>query len=247
MPTASRSVRILSPLLCGLAPVLWGGLPGQAAVPALPAEPNPTLTEQVQLVAQHLVGAMDTSARALANPKLSNVRMTTCRVTLTTPGAASGSTSGAASGMTDATYLYQEQAIYPDLAKPYRQRFLELSPSVYSQTVRSRSFKLAQPDRWINLCARPDRSIEKADLGLAICSVFLKRDGDEFWGSTPADGCPANVRGATRIKNNIRLHAAGMDTWDRGYDAQGQQVWGAKTESYQFRWVTSGGVGPVIR
>jgi hypothetical protein len=28
-----------------------------------------------------------------------------------------------------------------------------------------------------------------------------------------------------------------MDTWDRGFDANGNQVWGADGESYQYRWV----------
>ena len=26
-----------------------------------------------------------------------------------------------------------------------------------------------------------------------------------------------------------------METWDRGFDADGKQVWGAREDSYQFR------------
>ncbi|NJK53170.1 MAG: hypothetical protein HC936_10800 [Leptolyngbyaceae cyanobacterium SU_3_3] len=33
----------------------------------------------------------------------------------------------------------------------------------------------------------------------------------------------------------MTLYKSGMETWDRGYDARGKQVWGAKTESYQYR------------
>ncbi len=189
---------------------------------------NLSLAQQVDAVASRLEGVMDTAAQASANPKAPNVRMTTCRVTLAT---------GTLPPETDSVFLYQEQALAKDLTKPYRKRFLQISSSPYSQSVRSRSFKPTSPSTWINFCAKParDRTIKSGDLGTAVCSVFLKPSGDDYIGNTPADGCPANVRGAVRIKNHIVLHVNGMDTWDRGFDAVGKQVWGAQSDSYQFR------------
>jgi CpeT/CpcT family (DUF1001) len=182
--------------------------------------------QPVQAVVKHLVGVMDTGLQATVNPQKSHVRMTTCRVTLT-------------SAPPDIVYLYQEQALAVSLTKPYRQRILEISASPYSQTVRSRSFKLSHPVALIGWCQQPEaqRKLVAQDLDVAVCSVFLRQSGDEFAGSTPIDGCPANIRGAVRITNRIRLHAHGMETWDRGFDAQGNQVWGAQTEAYQYRWV----------
>ena len=187
-----------------------------------------TLEQQVDAVASRLEGVMDTSAQALANVKAPHVRMTTCRVSLTT---------GGTKRQHNSIFLYQEQALTKDLGSPYRQRFLQISPSAYSQSVRSLSFKPATPTAWINFCAKPesDRTIQPRDLGTAVCSVFLKPSGDAYVGNTPADGCPANIRGAVRIKNHIVLRTIGMDTWDRGFDAAGRQVWGATAESYQFR------------
>ncbi len=186
------------------------------------------LEQQADTVAARLEGVMDTSAQALANVNAPNVRMITCRVRLTTTEA---------EGQHNSIFLYQEQALIKNLASPYRQRFLQISPSAYSQSVRSLSFKPATPTAWINFCAKPesDRTIQRRDLGTVVCSVFLKPSGDAYVGNTPADGCPANIRGAVRIKNHIVLRAIGMDTWDRGFDAAGQQVWGATEESYQFR------------
>ncbi|UBF26441.1 chromophore lyase CpcT/CpeT [Kovacikia minuta CCNUW1] len=189
---------------------------------------NPDLAQQVEEVATRLEGIMDTSAQAAANPKAANVRMTTCRVqVIDIPPTASG----------NAVFLYQEQALSQDLSKPYRQRFLQLSPSLYSQSVRSRSFKPTNPASWIGFCNKPigDRRLQARDLGNPVCNVFLKRSGEGYTGNTPIDGCPANVRGAVRITNHVELHSTGMDTWDRGFDASGKQVWGAKAESYQFR------------
>lgn len=196
--------------------------------PALGDTAQLALDQQAVAVASRLEGVMDTSAQALANVKAPNVRMTTCRVSLTTIEAEREHNS---------IFLYQEQALTKNLASPYRQRFLQISPSVYSQSVRSLSFKPATPTAWINFCAKPegDRTIQLRDLGTVICSVFLKPSGDAYVGNTPADGCPANIRGAVRIKNHIVLRTIGMDTWDRGFDAAGRQVWGAMAESYQFR------------
>jgi hypothetical protein len=58
-----------------------------------------------------------------------------------------------------------------------------------------------------------------------------------YVGETQPGGCPANVRGAVKITNTIILNSAGMETWDRGFDANGKQVWGAQDESYQYRWL----------
>jgi len=198
------------------------------------AKTSSTLEQQAEEVAALLSGKMDTSAQAIANPKAPNVQMTTCRIELLTPADS------------ESIFLYQEQAMSTSLDKPYRQRFLEISPSSLSQSVRSRSFKPADPTRWSGLCdSRSDRFTNRADnpkqitnlsdLGTPICNVFLKQVGTIYLGNTPIDGCPANVRGAVRITNHIELTPASMNTWDRGFDAQGKQVWGAKTESYQFR------------
>ncbi|MGA7933550.1 MAG: chromophore lyase CpcT/CpeT [Kovacikia sp.] len=182
-------------------------------------------------MASRLEGIMDTSAQAVANPKAPQVRMTTCRVTVANAVPRSQGSSG------ETVVLYQEQALFRDLTKPYRQRFLQISPSLYSQSVRSRSFKPANPSLWTGFCNKPaaDRVLQPKDLGSPVCDVFLKRSGQDYIGNTPVNGCLANFRGAVRITNHIELSTTGMDTWDRGFDANGKQVWGAKAESYQYR------------
>jgi hypothetical protein len=186
------------------------------------------LEQQVQEVATLLEGDMDTSAQAAINPNAPSVRITTCRVTLNEATLTTTS---------NTILLYQEQALLNNLSNPYRQRFLQLSAMPLTQSVRSLSFRPVNPTTWIGLCNKPlgDRRVIPSELGIPICSVFLKRSGDSYIGNTPVDGCPTNMRGATRITNRILLRRVGMDTWDRGFDATGNQVWGAQGESYQFR------------
>jgi CpeT/CpcT family (DUF1001) len=197
-------------------------LPDQAA----------SMPKNVQQVATFLEGVMTTSAQTAANPKAANVQMTTCRVKLS---------NGDEPSLRNSVFLYQEQALINQLDQPYRQRFLQIKPSENGQ-VESRSFKLAKPTELIGLCNRSSTSastmsriVQPDTLGTPVCSVLLKPKGDRFIGETPPQGCPTTVRGAVRITNTIELFADGMETWDRGFDADGKQLWGAKNESYQYR------------
>ncbi len=189
------------------------------AVQAIPKE------QQVEAVVSHLVGVMDTSAQAAANPKAPSVRMTTCKVQINQPA--------------NSVYLYQEQALTKNLDNPYRQRFLEIKANADSDTVESQSFKPENGKALIGLCSKPEneRKLNLSNIGTPVCSVLLKPFQEGYIGETPSQGCPANIRGAVRITNTILLHSRGMDTWDRGFDAQGNQVWGAANESYQYRWL----------
>jgi len=190
-----------------------------------------SITQQVDEVVSHLVGVMDTSAQATANPKAPQVRMTTCKVRV--------QTTEPSTSRFQPVFLYQEQALQQRLSQPYRQRFLRIAPSADGQKVESAGFKPSTPQNWVGLCNQPEakRVVPLNDIGKTECSVFLRRDGNQYIGETQASGCPTNYKGAVRITNRIILHQTGMDTLDRGFDAAGNLVWGAKEEPYQFRWV----------
>ncbi len=194
-----------------------------------PAQAVP-IDQEIQSVVSHLVGVMDTSSQAVANPKAPNVRMTTCRVKVENIDTANNRPS---------VFLYQEQALSESLNSPYRQRFLEITPSDDAQRVESIAFRPPTPATWIGFCNQPEqkRVVQKSDIGELSCRVMLQPEAENYKGETPSEGCPTNVRGAVRITNTILLHQTGMDTQDRGFDAAGNLVWGAKERPYQFRWV----------
>lgn len=187
--------------------------------------PTKSLKQQAEDVAALLEGQMVTSAQSMENPEAPRVRMTTCRIQVTNASADPGS-----------IFLYQEQALTNNLSKPYRQRFLQISPSPATESVRSLSFRPTTAATFAGLCNKSpaERTLRLSNLGTYVCSVFLKPSGNTYIGNTPINGCPANYRGAVRITNQIELTPTGMNTWDRGFDANGQQVWGAKTEAYQY-------------
>ncbi|MFM6897624.1 MAG: CpcT/CpeT family chromophore lyase, partial [Microcystis panniformis] len=96
------------------------------------------LNPQVQGVANHLIGVMDTTQQAQTNPRVAKVQMTTCAVNF--------------SPKQDSIYLYQEQAIIDRLNQPYRQRILVIQPSADNSTVESKAYKLNNAANFINFC-----------------------------------------------------------------------------------------------
>lgn len=213
--------------------IAWAFTSGTAyASPAGKVQASVPIEQQVEQVVSHLDGAMDTSAQANANPKAPNVRITTCKVKVENAGSLN---------RPQAVFLYQEQALSQRLSSPYRQRFLRIAPNADKSGVESAVFKPPTPKAWIGLCGKPEaeRVVQPREIGESSCSVFLQRTGKNYVGETRAGGCPSDYKGAVRITNRIVLHEAGMDTLDRGFDAAGNQIWGAKDEPYKFRWIES--------
>lgn len=201
------------------------------SVAKTPAAAEPTA---IASVVTHLLGIMTTAEQASNDPNFVGVQMTTCQISV-------------AGAMADSVYLYQEQALVENLSEPYRQRFLEIAPATNdaasrettngaAEYVQSNTFKPSNPSQWTDFCSQSTRRISTADLGEPACSVRLRPASiGGFVGSTPPEGCAANVRGAQSITNVVVLHSAGMDTWDRGFDANSNQVWGAEDIPYQYR------------
>ena len=199
---------------------------GSGSVMAAP----PPLPQQVNEVVQYLTRPLETTIPGRTGPDAPKVRMMTCRIQVNTSAAEDPQTS---------VFLYQEQALTTQLNQPYRQRVLQLEADPTQQQVISRNFKPKLQDLWVGMCQRSSqaRRIPQAVLGPELCQLRLQRQpqGDRYVGQTPPEGCPTSFRGATRITNTVILGPTGMETWDRGFDAEGRQLWGAKDESYQFR------------
>jgi hypothetical protein len=177
----------------------------------------------VQEVAAYLTGILETIPAQNAAGEIYQVRMTTCEITNE-------------DSLDRGIWLYQEQALVSNLGQPYRQRFLHLIPTGDGAGVQSVSFRPVDDQSWIKFCAqtREERNVTMAAMVDQQCTVTLTPLYTIYRGDTPAQGCPAKIRGAVTITNTIVLHKRGMDTWDRGYDSEGKQLWGAENKPYRF-------------
>jgi CpeT protein len=121
--------------------------------------------------------------------------------------------------------------------KPYRQRVYRVSQGedgVFASAV----YTLPDPAKQVGASRdkEPLKYLAPEDLELREgCTVYLKFDGKgRFVGGTDANSCLSEHRGATYATSEVIVSPGRIESWDRGFDADGVQVWGAEKGAYVF-------------
>ncbi len=134
-------------------------------------------------------------------------------------------------------WLYVEQALNARQDKPYRQRIYEvkqLNDSVVSSTI----YTLPNDSLYIGKWKDPDffNSIPIDSLQLRKgCDVYLsKTKNNTFTGATKPESCQSSLRGASYATSEVTVYKDKIISWDRGFDSEGKQVWGATKQGYIF-------------
>lgn len=139
---------------------------------------------------------------------------------------------------TDGFWLYVEQAVAAARNKPYRQRIYH----VYKQddtTFVSKVYEMKNPSQYIG--AWEDESkLQSLSTDSLIdrqgCAIYLHKNKDgNFYGSTPGKECLSSLRGATYATSEAVIYADRLETWDRGWNKEDKQVWGAVKGGYIFK------------
>lgn len=135
----------------------------------------------------------------------------------------------------DGIWLYIEQAMASKLDKPYRQRIYRLSEP-QPGTFESEVFTLPAPLRFAGKAQEIERLTPDSLSLREGCSVFLQRKKcNRFKGKTAEGTCPSDLRNAAYATSEVKLDRKKMCSWDRGYNHEGKQVWGATKGAYIFR------------
>ena len=137
---------------------------------------------------------------------------------------------------TDGPWLYVEQAAASALDEPYRQRVYHLVDT--EDGPRSDIYELpGRPLDWAGAWRTPERfaALRPEDLPQRLgCSIHLVHMGESFEGTTRGEGCASNLRGASYATSEVTVTRHILSSWDRGFDAEGRQVWGATAGPYVF-------------
>lgn len=137
----------------------------------------------------------------------------------------------------DAHWLYVEQATAATPDSPYRQRVYRVS-QVDDSTFESAVYTIEEPLRFAGDWKKeiPLEHLTPDSLSLREgCTIVLRKVDDKFVGSTVGTGCESTLRGAAYATSEVVIASDHMRSWDRGFDADGNQVWGAETGGYVFR------------
>jgi len=133
--------------------------------------------------------------------------------------------------------LYIEQAMRERSSEPYRQRLYVIEPGADpAREAISRVYALEDPASFVGQCSVDTLRRVLADEAYERegCQVMLRRDGGGFVGETDGASCRSTLRGASYATSEVSLQEERIDSWDRGYDAAGRQVWGATEGPYRF-------------
>ena len=137
----------------------------------------------------------------------------------------------------DGYWLYVEQSVASMQSKPYRQRVYHLYLNG-DTTIVSKVYEIKNPLKytrgWEDASKLaglvPDSLVDRQ--GCAIY-LHLKTKG-VFSGSTPGKECLSSLRGSTYATSEVTVYPDKLVSWDRGWDKEGKQVWGAEKGGYIF-------------
>ncbi|MCA9758160.1 MAG: chromophore lyase CpcT/CpeT [Candidatus Eisenbacteria bacterium] len=223
--TGFRTVALVATTLIALGctpPPPSGGQdePGLGVASSLDVTPSPSLEQ----LAAWMTGSFSSAEQAAADSAFFDIRLEMARVWR---------------DRDDATWLYVEQAAASALDQPYRQRVYRVSedgPQVY----RSAVFELPDPDAMVGAFRDPERlaALDPDDLiAREGCEIELHAEGTSYVGSTPGWECLSTLRGASYATSEVVVTANGIQSWDRGWNDAGEQVWGAVKGAYRFQKV----------
>jgi hypothetical protein len=139
-------------------------------------------------------------------------------------------------------YLYVEQALNNRQNKPYRQRIYRLE-QVDALTFKSHIYKIPSDSLWIGKWKTPEAfdMLKKEDLThLDGCEVVLKKlEKDYFKGATRDSSCKSTLYGASYAQSEVDITLGQVISWDRGFDVNGNHIWGAEKGGYIFQKIES--------
>ncbi|XP_057970313.1 chromophore lyase CRL, chloroplastic [Malania oleifera] len=192
-----------------------------------------TRWDHTRVVARSLSGEKFSRDQASRDPdNYFNLRMLTCP---------------AAEMVDRSKVLYFEQAFWRTPQKPFRQRFFMVKPCPNEMKcdVELSSYAIRDVEEYKNFCDRgkdqrplPEEVI--GDIAEHLTTIYLKRcergKNCLYEGSTPPGGFPNSWNGASYCTSELAvLRNNEIHTWDRGYDDDGNQVWGVTKGPYAFK------------
>ncbi len=134
-------------------------------------------------------------------------------------------------------YLYVEQALMSMQDKPYRQRIYKIS-RLNDSTLQSAIYTIPNDSLWIGKWKTPehfDRIAAEYITEKEGCEVLLTRVGaNHYKGATGVYTCASSLRGASYATSEVEITKSKIVSWDRGFDAEGNHVWGAQKGGYIF-------------
>jgi hypothetical protein len=139
---------------------------------------------------------------------------------------------------TDGPWIYVEQAVADYKDKPYRQRVYQLR-NRNDRRIESTVYTIPNPLRFAGDYKKEFPLLRITPDSLTLrqgCEVVLyMADNGYFEGSTVDKNCRSDLRGASYATSEVIIDKDKLTSWDRGFNENGEQVWGATKGGYIFK------------
>ena len=141
-------------------------------------------------------------------------------------------------GRTDGKWLYVEQATASDQDKPYRQKVFKIT-NTYEGRFKSAVYTLNDPVRfageWRNETPLSELTPDSLNISEGCADTLTLMNDDGYEGGSRGKNCTSDLRGAQYATTEIKLSHDGIIIWERGFDEDDKQVWGAQKGGYVFK------------
>lgn len=177
----------------------------------------------VSILEQHLTGSFSSLAQATEDPEFFEIVLNMVSMW---------------EDRADGPWLYVEQAVAQSADRPYRQRVYHLAKTGSNEFISTvYSFENPLDHAGAYAIESPLNTLSPEDLTIREgCAIRMSWDEVQqaFVGSTNGSDCVSNLRGSTYATSEVYLHMDRLITWDRGFDDNDEQVWGAVKGGYVF-------------
>lgn len=139
---------------------------------------------------------------------------------------------------TDGPWIYIEQAVSESKEKPYRQQVYQIRQRNDGK-IESIVYTIPDPLRFAGDYKKEFPLLRLTPDSFTLregCEVVMYRvDDGYFEGSTIDKNCSSDLRGASYATSEVLIDKDKLTSWDRGFDENGNQVWGATEGGYIFK------------
>lgn len=177
--------------------------------------------EDLEVLARWIDGSFTSEAQSKADTTYFDVRLHMKRMWL---------------DRSDGYWFLVEQAIATSQDKPYRQRVYHIH-RVEENMIEWRVFTWKNPSAVVGAWADTTKldGLSPDDLAKRRgCEVYMQMDDIMFFGSTHGTACTSDIKGASYATSDLKIFRDRIISWDRGFSADGVQVWGAVKGGYVF-------------
>ena len=178
--------------------------------------------ENLDQLIEWMTGEFDSKAQADKDTAFYNISLKMKRVWKDKPNGA---------------WIYVEQALASKPDKPYRQRMYFLS-QITDDEYSSDVYELPDPEKYVGAWKDPTKleGLTLFDLKhKSGCTVIIFYDGFQYGGQTRTGSCKSSLDGAEYATSEVTVLNGEIKTWDRGFDSDGNQVWGSTSGPYIFK------------